>query len=123
MTSYFSDSEGYLGLDTGLRAHLPTRIVPYAGIGSIAGVSRTVKSDIDGIDNDVDKIVDEPNESHSEIDRVLFAIYPELGVHTRLNAPWRISTYGRYMVASLGRHEDNWMLGGQLAFFPKRINK
>ena len=118
--SYFSEEDGYLGLETSVRAQLPTRIAPFVGVGAIAGVSRTVSDQPDGLDNDDDLLTDEPGELASSVDHVLGAVYPEAGVHTWLNGRWRVSAFGRYMVTTLGRDHDDWLIGGQLTYFPSR---
>jgi hypothetical protein len=120
LASYFSEEDGYLGLETSVRVQLPTRITPFAGVGTILGLSRTVTDDPDGIDNDDDTLVDEEGELASSIDHILGAVYPEVGLHTWLNGNWRVSAFGRYMITTMGRDHDDWLIGGQLTFFPRR---
>jgi hypothetical protein len=121
LASYVSDEEGFIGLDTGVRAQLPSRITPFVGAGAFLGASRTVSNAPDGTDNDDDGLIDEPGEEWSNVDKLLVAIYPEVGVHAWLNGCWRATVSGRYMNTSLNSSHDDWMLGGQLTYFPTRI--
>lgn len=118
--SYMSEEEGYLGADAGLRLQTPTRPAPFIGVGTLLGVSRTVSSAPDGRDNDEDMFVDEPGEVSDGIDHFLTAVYPETGVHFWLTHRWRLSVDGRNMFTNLGDNHDDWMIGGQLTFFPQR---
>ena len=120
LATYISDEEGYVGLDGGVRAQFPSRITPFVGVGSTIGASRTVRSSPDGLDNDDDGRIDEPGESYSEIDDFLIAVYPEVGVHAWLNGRWRATVSARYFETNLSRQYDDWMLGGQLTYFPQR---
>ncbi|MCU0708052.1 MAG: hypothetical protein MUF23_07155 [Pirellula sp.] len=122
VASYLSDEEGFVGAEAGLRAQLPSRIAPFVGVGGFAGASRTVRDTPDGIDNDDDDVIDEPDEKRSDVDDLLVAIYPELGVHAWINGQWRATVGARYFNTSLSSDYDDWMIGGQLTFFPKRIH-
>ncbi len=105
----------------GVRAQLPARVTPFVGVGVLAGVPRTVTiADQDGLDNDDDDAIDERGETKSEFDEVLFGGYPEVGLHAWLNGQWRVSGFGRYLVTDRGRNEDDWLIGGQLTYFPPR---
>ena len=120
----WSDDERYLAVDTGLRTQLPTRLTPFVGAGALLGASsKDELADQDGLDNDNDKRIDEKGETESDIDRVLVAIYPETGVHFWFNGSWRATAFGRFMVTSLGRDNDDWLMGGQLTYFPRRKSK
>jgi hypothetical protein len=115
--AYWSNSEGYIGADTGVRAQLPTRVTPFIGAGAMFGVSKTeIPADKDGADNDDDDLYDEPGETKSGIDDVLAVVYPELGVHAWLNSHWRLTGYGRYMLDYPGDETDGWLIGGQLTY-------
>ena len=123
LAAYWGDDDGYLGLDAGLRAQLPARVTPFVGAGVLAGASRTVKvADQDGLDNDDDDAIDELGETKGDFDDGLFAVYPEIGMHTWLNGKWRVSGFGRYLVTDGGREDDTWLIGGQLTYFPPRPN-
>ncbi len=118
---YASEDEGYLAADVGVRAQLPTRITPFVGAGALLGVSRTVyDASNDNADNDDDGMTDEWGEKTSGIDDALVAVYPEMGAHAWLNGKWRATAFGRYLVTDNGREHDDWMLGGQVAYFPRR---
>ncbi len=118
---YTSEDQTYLAVDGGFRVQTPTRLAPFAGIGALVGASRTVElADSDNVDNDDDKLTDEPGEKTSNIDHAFANAYSETGVHLWLNGNWRVTAFGRYMITSLGREHDDWMLGGQLSFFPRR---
>ena len=115
--TYWSEDQGYIAADTGIRAQLPTRVTPFIGLGAMLGVSKTESpAERDGADNDDDGFYDEPGETKSEIDKVLAAAYPEVGVHAWLNGNWRMTGYGRYMIGSFGNDNDEWLLGGQLTY-------
>jgi hypothetical protein len=119
--TYWGGEEGYLGGDVGLRAQLPARVTPFVGVGATAGASNTVKlADDDGQDNDDDDLIDERGETTSDIDKAFIGAYPEVGMHAWLNGKWRLSGYGRYLLTSLGRDQDDWLIGGQLTYFPQR---
>ena len=119
--TYWGGEEGYIGGDVGLRAQLPARVTPFVGLGTTVAASRAVElADFDGRDNDDDDFIDERGETTSSIDKVLVGAYPEVGIHAWLNGNWRVSGYGRYLVTSLGRDNDDWLIGGQLTFFPQR---
>lgn len=120
LLGYASQDEGYIGIDSGLRLQTPTRLAPFVGAGGLIGGSRTVQTTPDGIDNDLDDFVDEPGEKASQIDHFLVAIYPEVGSHFWLTERLRATIYGRYLITNLGQEQDDWMLGGQITFFPRR---
>lgn len=120
LATYISESEGFMGAESGLRFQFPSRVTPFAGVGGFVGASRTVVDTADGSDNDDDGFVDEPGEVYSQIDEFLVAIYPELGAHLWINGNWRASVSGRYFCTSLSDAHDDWMLGGQLTYFPRR---
>lgn len=123
LAAYWGEDDGYLGADLGVRAQLPARVTPFVGAGVLAGVSRTLKSaDQDGLDNDDDERIDELGETKSEFDEALLACYPEVGLHAWLNGQWRVSGFGRYLVTDRGRDQDDWLIGGQLTYFPPRPN-
>lgn len=102
------------GFDLGMRLHGGSRISPFVGVGLFAGSSeQEVPADNDGVDNDDDGIIDEPGETKWEIQDVLAALYPEVGVQlwfTRdiglaFSAKYHMTTEGhefRYWIRSLG---------------------
>jgi hypothetical protein len=116
--TYWSGNEGFIAADTGVRAQLPSRLAPFVGFGAMLGFSKTeTLADGDGADNDDDDLYDEPGETKSEIDEVLAAVYPEIGLHAWLNSNWRFTAYGRYMLGKFGNDSEDWLVGGQLTYF------
>jgi hypothetical protein len=71
-SAYFGADEGFVGVDLGTRLQTPTRLAPFAGLGTFHGVSRAVYvADRDGKDNDDDTFIDEQGEETSTIDGYL----------------------------------------------------
>ncbi len=105
----------FVGVDTGVRAQMPTRISPFVGVGTTLGYA-VFEEDWgdDGYDNDGDGDIDEFGEH--DFDRAfLGAVYPETGVHFWLNGRARLTASGRYMVTTDGRDTDFWYYGLTLA--------
>jgi hypothetical protein len=118
VASYHGDGGGRVGLDVGARLQTPTRIAPFAGAGMFLGaVPFQEPADMDGIDNDRDKLTDEIGEWKWNADQWMAAVYPEVGVHFWLNGNWRLTAYGRYLVTTEGRDHDDWLVGGQVTVF------
>jgi hypothetical protein len=114
-----SDSDDlFTGADLGLRVQTPTRLAPFAGVGLFAGYAKeVVPADDDGIDNDDDGFTDERGEDRERFSDFLTAVYPEVGTHFWWTPNLRLTTFGRYMVTTEGRREDDWLVGGGLAIF------
>ncbi len=106
----------FVGVDSGVQAQLPTRLTPFAGVGTTLGYAALFgDAEVDGYDNDGNGHVDELGES--DLDReFLAAVYPETGVHFWLNGSTRLTASGRYMVTTAGRDSDFWYYGLTLAF-------
>ncbi len=120
VSGYYGDDEGFAGVEAGARLQTPTRIAPFVGVGTALGASRGVQlADNDGIDNDDDWWVDEAGESYSYVDNLLSVIYPEVGVHAWINGSCRVTTFGRYLITSRGRNDDDWLIGLQLTVFTR----
>ena len=118
LAGYWSNDEGFAGLDLGLRLQSPTRIAPFVGLGTFHGGSRGVElAHWDGADNDGDGLIDEWGEKKSTIDGWLSSIYPELGAHLWIDGNWRLTAHGRYFITTEGRKHDDWLLGLQLTCF------
>jgi len=118
LSGYLGEDEGYGGLDLGVRLQTPTRIAPFIGVGTFQGGSRGVElAHWDGLDNDDDGLIDEYGEKKSTIDGWLSTVYPEVGAHLWVDGNWRLTGYGRYLVTSEGRKQDDWLLGLQLTCF------
>lgn len=119
-SGYGGGSGVFLGADLGLRVQTPTRIAPFAGVGTFHGFSsRTVKAEHDHIDNNDNGFIDERGEKRTEYDGWLSMIYPEVGAHYWINGSWRVTGYGRYLVTTEGRRQDDWLLGIQFAGFAR----
>jgi hypothetical protein len=120
LAGYVGPDDVYGGLDIGARLQTPTRIAPFVGIGAFNGFSTgEERADDDGIDNDDDGLVDERREKRTTYDGWLSAIYPEVGLHLWLDGCWRVTAYGRYLVTTEGRGQDDWLLGLQIAGFSR----
>lgn len=106
----------FLGLNSGLRVHAPSRFSPFAGVGMFHGYSEhEVSARGDFIDNDDDGSIDELGETATEYGW-LSAVYPELGVYYWLNSSVRLSASGAYYVTTEGRASDFWFYGASLSF-------
>jgi hypothetical protein len=117
LAGYLGEDEGYGGVDLGVRLQTPTRIAPFIGVGTFHGGSRGVEiAHWDGLDND-DGRIDEWGEKRSTIDGWLSTIYPEVGAHLWVDGNWRLTGYGRYLVTTEGRKQDDWLLGLQVTCF------
>ena len=111
----------FTGVDTGLRIQTPTRLAPFVGVGLFGGYAReTVPAEDDWIDNDDDGFTDERGEDRERFSGGLAGIYPELGGHFWWTPNVRLTGFGRYLVTTEGRDEDDWWLGGGLAVFTKQ---
>jgi hypothetical protein len=123
LAGYYGDSEGFAGGEVGARLQTPSRIAPFVGVGTFQGFSRGVEiADDDGLDNDGDDRIDEKGEQNGTIDGFLSSIYPEVGVHTWIDGRWRVTTFGRYLITSWGRSQDDWMVGLQLTAFSRSVS-
>ena len=110
----------FTGADLGIRLQTPSRLAPFAGVGLFAGYAEeVVPAADDGIDNDDDGFVDERGEDRERFSDFLASVYPEFGVHFWWMPGVRLTSFGRYMVTTQGRREDDWMIGGGLAIFAK----
>lgn len=131
MTSYLTargslmfmtnSDDWFTGADVGLRLQTPTRLAPFAGAGLFAGYAdEVVPADDDRIDNDDDGFIDERGEDRKRFSDFLVSVYPEVGGHFWWTPSIRLTGFGRYMVTSEGRANDDWLVGGGVAIFSKR---
>ncbi|NNE01338.1 MAG: hypothetical protein HKN47_28830 [Pirellulaceae bacterium] len=110
----------FTGTDMGVRVQSPTRLAPFVGAGFYAGYAKEiVPAEDDWIDNDDDGFIDERGEDRERFSGLLAAIYPETGAHFWWTPQLRLSGFGRYMMTTEGRREDDWLIGGALAVFTK----
>jgi len=101
----------FAGIDLGIRCQTPTRLAPFAGVGTFLGYNeRESPAFYDGVDNDCDFVVDEWDEKTTEYG-FLAAVYPELGVHFWLNGRTRLTASGAYYFTTDGRDTDFWFFG------------
>jgi len=120
LSAYGANGEGFFGVDAGMRVQTPSRIAPFAGVGGFVGYSKVKElADDDFIDNDGDMFIDEPGERGTVVDGMLSVVYPEVGIHFWPNGNWRLTTFGRYLISSEGRSQDDWLLGAQMAIFSR----
>ncbi len=108
--------EWYAGLDLGLRTQSPSRLAPFAGIGTfVGGNGNHVAATDDHLDNDDDGSVDERGEVRSD-PHFMASVYPELGVHWWLNSSIRLTTSAQYHLTTDGRDSDFWFIGFSISF-------
>jgi hypothetical protein len=120
LSLFVGEDDYYGGIDAGIRIQPPTRVAPFLGIGTFHGASRRVENaDDDWIDNDDDGWIDEPGENKKSFDGWLSSVYPEIGAHFWMNGSWRLTGYGRYLITTEGRNQDDWLLGLQLTGFSR----
>lgn len=106
----------FAGLDLGARVQSPSRLAPFAGIGTYLGANNhKVLAVDDHIDNDDDGSVDERGEKKND-PRFLASVYPELGVHYWLTSSVRMTTSAQYHVTTDGRDSDFWFFGISFSF-------
>lgn len=118
------NTEGYGGLDMGIRFQTPSRIAPFVGVGIFNGISKgTESANGDGIDNDDDGAIDERSERRSTVDGWMTAVYPEVGLHLWANSKVRLTGFGRYFVTTEGRKQDDWLIGGQITVFTRDVGE
>jgi hypothetical protein len=115
-----NEEDLFAGLDLGLRLQIPSRLAPFVGVGMFAGYAKeVVPADDDWIDNDEDGFTDEHGEDKERFSGLLASIYPEMGAHFWWTPNLRLTSFGRYMVTTEGRDDDDWLVGGGIAFFAK----
>ena len=116
---FMSDGDDWFtGADLGARVQTPTRLAPFAGAGVFLGAaSERVDAEDDWIDNDNDGSTDERGERKTRFNGALAAVYPEVGVHLWWTPEVRLTGFGRYMITSEGRDDDDWLIGAGLAIF------
>ena len=108
--------EWYAGVDLGLRTQSPSRLAPFAGIGTfVGGNGNHVAAEDDHLDNDDDGSVDERGEVRDD-PHFMASVYPELGVHWWLNSSTRLTTSAQYHLTTDGRDSDFWFIGFSLSF-------
>lgn len=106
----------FAGLDLGLRVQAPSRLAPFAGIGTyLGGNSRRVLAVDDHIDNDDDGSVDERGETKGD-PNFIASIYPEIGAHFWMNSSTRVTASAQYHLTTEGRDADFWFFGLTFAF-------
>ena len=94
-----------------MRIQTPTRVAPFAGIGSFLGINRFYeKAENDRVDNDDDGVVDESGEKEENY-KAFSAVYPEVGIHAWLTESTRLTASARYYVTEEGRADDFWFVG------------
>jgi hypothetical protein len=106
-------SDSFGGLAGGVRAQIPSRLAPFAGLGLQLMIGdRDLPHD--GLDNDNDFLVDEADEKREE--SIHYAsVYPELGAHFWISPRVRLTGSVSYHITTTGRDDDQWMLGIGLA--------
>lgn len=95
----------FAGVELGIRAQIPSRLAPFAGVGVSGGYSAA------------DLFVESLSDEEDTEKRGFAAVYPELGAHFWLNGHLRFTTFARYMITSQGNEHFGWLIGGQLAGF------
>lgn len=115
-----NEDDHFTGLDVGMRLQSPSRLAGFVGAGAfVSHAKEVVPADDDWIDNDDDGFIDEHGEDKERFSGMLAGIYPELGSHFWWTPSIRLTGFGRYMVTTEGRSDDDWLIGGGIAFFAK----
>lgn len=105
------EEDWFAGIDLGTRVQSPSRLAPFAGVGTfIGGNSRQVGARNDRIDNDNDGAIDERGETRADRE-FMASVYPELGVHYWINSKLRMTGSAQYHVTTDGRDSDFWFVG------------
>jgi len=116
----FSDTDYFVGGETGFRLQTPTRLAPFAGLGLFAGVANVGLEDFDElVDHNDDGVIDFRDEQESGFDGALAAVYPETGIHFWWTPRIRLSGFGRYMITTEGRDADSWYYGCSMAILSR----
>ncbi|MFM7168633.1 MAG: hypothetical protein ACKO3T_25605 [Planctomycetaceae bacterium] len=104
-----------VGVDTGMRFHLPTRFSPFVGVGVFGGGWRSsVPAEDDDLDNDDDNSIDEDGER--EYSRELYAaVYPEIGINWWVSPRSRATLSVQHHFSTAGRDDDYTFFGLTLA--------
>ena len=98
------------GVNIGARVQTSSRLAPFVGTGVFCGYSKViVDATTDGVDNDNDAIIDEFGETEKDINNVLLAVYPEVGLHWWVDSRWRVTGSAGYYVTTEGREHDFWL--------------
>jgi hypothetical protein len=106
----------FAGIDLGLRTQSPSRLAPFAGVGTfLGGNNHRVLAVDDHRDNDDDGSVDERGEMKDD-PHFLASFYPELGVHFWMNSSTRLTASAQYHITTEGRDSDFWFIGFTLSF-------
>lgn len=109
-------NDWFAGLDLGLRTQSPSRLAPFAGIGTfLGGNTNKTLANTDGRDNDDDGSIDEFNELKND-PAFMASFYPELGVHWWLTSDLRLTGSAQYHLTTDGRDSDFWFIGFSLSF-------
>lgn len=96
----------FVGLDLGARVQSPSRLAPFAGVGTfIGGNAREFDARGDGQDNDGDGSIDELGETDTRSE-FFASVYPELGVHFWVNSRLRMTGSAQYHITTEGRDSD-----------------
>jgi len=105
-----TNANGMFGaLDLGARVQTPTRLAPFAGVGTFVGLS--------DIWDEHDDSYHLPHHHHDDSAvRGIAGVYPELGLHYWLSGRSRLSLSGSYLVTTEGRGDDFWYCGVTMAF-------
>jgi hypothetical protein len=115
-----NEDDHFTGIDVGMRIQSPSRLAPFVGAGAfVSHAKEVVPASNDWIDNDDDGFTDEWGEDKERISGMLAGIYPELGSHFWWTPSIRMTGFSRYMVTTEGRADDDWLIGGGIAFFAK----
>ena len=68
---------------------------------------------------DEDGFTDERGEDKERFSGFLASVYPEVGSYFWWTPNVRFTGFGRYMITTEGRDDDDWLVGGGIAVFTK----
>ncbi len=103
---YENDTPLSGGFNAGARVQSPTRLAPFVGVSGYAGFVPDLFDTADGVDNDLNGIVDDASETNSS---AVFGVAPEAGVHFWITPEWRLTSGVSYLLTTEGG--DDFLLG------------
>ena len=106
------DDHTFGGATAGIRIKFPYFITPFAGIHFFAGTyEEEVDADSDGVDNDEDGTIDEPNETKWVTEDTMVATCPEVGLMVYLDKFSQLVLSAKHYYTDKGRDSDFWVYG------------
>lgn len=106
------DDHTFGGATAGIRIKFPYFITPFAGVHFFAGTyEEEVDADSDGVDNDEDGAIDEPNEKKWVTEDTMAAFCPEVGLMIYMDKNTQLVLSAKHYYTDKGRDSDFWVYG------------